>query len=311
MDTKQTMRDAFWDRVYDQAKNDRNVFIVSADMGAPSLDKFRRDMPAQYIYTGIAEQNTILVSAGLAMKGKKVYAYAIAPFITMRCYEQIRLYCAGMNLPISVVGVGAGCGYEDSGPTHHSVEDITILRGLPNMRILSPSDNHMVRKIADMAYEKKGPEYIRLDRQPFGDIYNVDTQFDKGFFVLRPVRKLTLVATGCMVHTALAVADKLMEKGIEVGVLDVYQIPIHSQEFVDTLSKANVLYTIEEQTLPGGFSSYMCELMMDHGLQSMVHRIGFDFSKGYCYTYGGRTNIWKDYAMDAESIYARIVKENI
>ena len=309
MSALQTMRDAFWDKVYEQARNDKDVFIVSADMGAPALDKFRRDMPSQYIYTGIAEQNTILVSAGLAMKGKKVYAYAIAPFITMRCYEQIRLYCAGMNLPISVVGVGAGVGYEDSGPTHHSVEDITILRGLPHMHILSPSDNNMVKSFADLAYEKKGPDYIRLERQPYGDIYDKDAKFDDGFAVVRSVEEVTLVATGCMVHNALEVADLLREKGVRVGVIDVYQIPSHSQKFIDVLSDVKVAYTMEEQTLPGGFGSYICETVMDHGLPIKVNRIGFDFSDGYCYTYGGRKAIWKDNKIDAESIVMRIEKE--
>ena len=124
---KITMRDTFWNRVYELAKEDKDVIVVAADMGAPALDKFRTDLTNQFVNAGIAEQNAMLISTGLALAGKKVFVYAIAPFITMRCYEQIRNYPAGMDLPVTVVGVGAGFSYEDSGPTHHSIEDITIL----------------------------------------------------------------------------------------------------------------------------------------------------------------------------------------
>ena len=105
---RQAMRDAYWDRIYELAKNDRNIVIVSADFGAPSLDKFRRDFPNQYINTGISEQNAVLLATGLALAGKKPIAYAITQFITLRCFEQIRIYPCGMDLPVTIVGVGAG-----------------------------------------------------------------------------------------------------------------------------------------------------------------------------------------------------------
>lgn len=172
-----TMRDTFWNRVYDLAKEDKYVIVVSADMGAPALDKFRRDFTHQYVNAGIAEQNAMLISTGLALAGKKVFVYAIAPFITMRCYEQIRIYPAGMDLPVTIVGVGAGICYEESGPTHHSVEDISIMRCLPNMQIFSASDNNMTAKFADMAYESKHPCYVRLDRIVLPNIYDEKETF--------------------------------------------------------------------------------------------------------------------------------------
>ena len=127
------MRDALFNRLYEIAKNDKDVVIVSADMGAPALDRFRRDLSNQFINTGIAEQNTILVSAGLTLGNKKVFAYAIAPFITLRCYEQIKIELAAMNIPVTLIGVGAGFSYDDSGPTHHTLEDLSIMRVLPNI----------------------------------------------------------------------------------------------------------------------------------------------------------------------------------
>jgi len=114
-----TLRNAtqFWNRVYDLARQDRDVIVVSADMGAPALDKFRRDLAAQFVNVGIAEHNAITVGSGLAMTGKKVFAYAIAPFITLRVLEQIRVENAMMKIPADYRRVGAGFGYEDSGPT--------------------------------------------------------------------------------------------------------------------------------------------------------------------------------------------------
>ena len=103
-------RDAFWDRIFELASENKDIILVSADMGAPSLDKFRKDLPAQFVNVGIAEQNAITLAAGLAMTGKKVFTYAIAPFITLRCIEQIRVECCIMGLPLTMVGVGVGFG---------------------------------------------------------------------------------------------------------------------------------------------------------------------------------------------------------
>ncbi len=301
-----TMRDTFWNRIYELAKNDRDVIVIAADMGAPALDKFRVDLPGQFINAGIAEQNAMLVATGLALKGKKVYVYAIAPFITMRCYEQIRIYPAGMNLPITIVGVGAGICYEESGPTHHAVEDISILRILPNMKIYSACDNHMTREFADLTYKEKSPNYVRLDRIVLPNIYPEGTDFSEGLGILCPVSDITIMATGCMVKTALEVSAALGKKGINVGVMDAYHIPVDAQKFIEAAKGVKTLYTLEEHTLPGGLGSQICEVAMDYDMGIKVKRIGFDFSKKYCYTYGGRHVVHSEYGMDVDSICAKI-----
>jgi len=144
----QSMRDAYWDKIYELAKEDKDIVIVSADFGAPSLDKFRRDFPEQYINTGISEQNAILLATGLSLAGKKPIAYAITQFITLRCFEQIRIYPCGMDLTVNIVGVGAGACYWESGPTHHSFEQLSIMRTLPNLKIINCTDNHMAKEAA-------------------------------------------------------------------------------------------------------------------------------------------------------------------
>lgn len=309
MANQTTMRDTFWNRIYELAKIDRDVVVIAADMGAPALDKFRRDLPGQFINAGIAEQNAMLVATGMALKGKKVYVYAIAPFITMRCYEQIRIYPAGMNLPITIVGVGAGVCYEESGPTHHAVEDISILRILPNMKIYSACDNNMTKRFADLTYAEKSPSYVRLDRIILPNIYPEGTDFAEGLGILRPVSDITIMATGCMIKTALEVSDTLQKKGIKIGVIDAYRIPVDAEKFLSMAKGIKTLYTLEEHTLPGGLGSQICEIAMDHDIGIKVKRLGFDFSKKYCYTYGGREQIHPEYQLDAASICGRIEGE--
>ena len=146
-----TQRDAFWSRGYEAAREDRDIVVITADMGAPALDAFRSDLPAQFINVGIAEQNAVSVGTGLALAGKKVFVYAIAPFITLRCLEQIRVGQGIMGIPLTLVGVGAGFGYEDSGPTHHLVEDLAVMRAMPNMTVVAPGDP------AETACAKRAP----------------------------------------------------------------------------------------------------------------------------------------------------------
>jgi transketolase len=139
------MRDAFLERVWRAMGEDESIFFTCADFGSPVLDKIREQFPDRFVNVGIAEQNLINVSAGLAIEGYKVFAYAIAPFITMRCYEQIRVSLALLSvvrpMNVNLVGVGAGYSYVVSGPTHQCYEDLSIMRALPNFSIYSPADH--------------------------------------------------------------------------------------------------------------------------------------------------------------------------
>jgi transketolase len=297
-----SMRDAFWNKLHDLARDDRDIVIVAADMGAPALDRFRRDFPGQFINVGIAEQNAIEVAAGLALGGKKPFAYAIAPFITLRCYEQIKVDLAGMNLPVTVVGVGAGFSYEDSGPTHHTVEDLSIMRILPNMTVNNISDSVMASAFAEISCGRKSPNYVRLDRQVLPDIYKPGTDFSAGLMRLRPGRDLLMVATGNMVHHALQVADNLKRKSVDCGVIDLYTLPINEELFLQEAEGAKRIVTIEEHTIPGGMGSAVCEVLMDNSVFIPVKRIGLDFKQSYCYKYGGRKNIHVCYGIDVDNL---------
>ena len=302
-----SMRDAFWSRLYEIAKNNKDIVVISADMGAPALDNFRRDLPGQFVNTGIAEQNTILIAVGLALEGKKVFATAIAPFISLRCYEQIRVNLAGMKLPVTLVGVGAGFSYNDSGPTHHTLEDVSIMRILPNMIVNTATDSVMTAGFTDLSLKMSGPNYVRLDRKILPNIYEQETDFSQGLAVLKPVKEINIVATGNMVHRALEVSEELKKQGLEIGVIDLYTLPINEKLFLDTINNAKKIVTLEEHTLPGGLGGAVVEVLADNNKFIPIKRIGLDLRKGYCYKYGGRANIQSLYGLDKESLTKTIL----
>ncbi len=303
----QSQRDAFWDRIYELAKENKDIAVVIADMGAPALDKFRRDFSAQYIDVGIAEQQAVALATGMALSGKKVFAYAIAPFISLRCYEHIRVNLASMNVPVTLVGVGAGVSYDDSGPTHHAVDDLSALRIFPNLRIHNMTDSVMAKAFADISCELTFPNYVRMDRKTLPDIYKEGTDFSLGLTVLAPVTDLVLVATGNMVHRALEVREELRKKGTDAGVIDVYTLPINEEAFVNTINDTKQIVTLEEHTLAGGLGSAVCEVLADNRILKPIKRVGMDFSTAYCYKYGGRENIQSLYGLDTESIIKTIL----
>ncbi len=304
-----SIRDALFNRLYEIAKDNKDVVIVSADMGAPSLDKFRKDLSSQFVNIGIAEQNAITISAGLAMGGKKVFAYAIAPFITLRCYEQIKIELAAMNLPVTLIGIGAGLSYSDSGPTHHTTEDLSIMRVLPNMTVNNITDSVMSAAFADISCKMNSPNYLRLDRELLPDIYNKGCDFSSGLTILRKSNDIYIVATGNMVHRALEISDELKKHSVDIGVIDLYTLPINEKLFLEVIGNVKKIITLEEHILYGGMGSAVVEVLADNNKVIPIKRFGLDFKKGYCYKYGGRKHMQSLYGLDADSIVKAIYYE--
>lgn len=296
------MRDVFFDIVYERAKRDRGILILSADFSAPSLDKFRLELPSQYIFMGICEQNMMLVAAGLALEGKRPICYAISPFATLRCLEQTKLYASGMNLPITIVGVGAGVAYNDSGYTHHSLEDIAVMRPLPNMRVFQPCDNEDVRQMADIALASNGPIYMRLDRYGEDVLYDAEHTVSGTYSIAKPIKKVNILAAGSMMRVAGRVYDCLYSKGIEIGVINANIIPLDAERLSREINGTDLLFTLEEHALSGGLGSHVLEAMMDNNVPVKVKRLGFDISKGYVDMFGSRDDIYEAYGVDVGSV---------
>ena len=300
------MRNSFFDSLYQVAKSDDRLVTLSSDTGALVLDQFREGLPSRCINVGIAEANMIGVAAGLAMSGKIVYVYAIIPFVTMRCYEQIRVSVCCQNLPVKMVGVGAGVDYSTLGPTHHGLEDIAIMRLLPEMTILSPCDDISAAALAKISYQIPGPAYVRLDRSGQPQVYQDNqTDFTHGLNVLREGKDVCIVSTGRIINTALQVAELLAKASIDAGVVDLYRVkPLNVEMLTTTIAQARCVATIEEHSIIGGIGSAIAEILAEQEQPRRLMRFGLPDS--FCRQYGSRDYLHKLNQLDANYIATAI-----
>ena len=305
------MRDAFFNALYEIAKQDKNVIIITADNGAPTLDQFSQNLPNQFFTVGIAEQQMIGMACGMAVEGKKVYTYAIAPFVTTRVHEFNKLCLGAMNLPIVNLGVGAGYAYDIMGPTHHTVEDITIMRSIPNIKVHSPADSSTAASLAQISYDDPSPQYIRFDRTGIPDLYsNKKVDFKNGLIQVKDGEDLCIIATGIMVHQALEVASELQQEGIKAGVIDLHRIkPITKDLLMKHIQGYLQIVTIEEHLLAGGMGSAIAEIFADEGITTPLLRIGQNDK--FVFELGGRQEIWKTHGLDVAGILKQIKEKSI
>ncbi len=300
------IRDAFLDRLYEIAASDRDVIFLTADMGAFSLAKFKKNLGSQYINVGVAEQNLVSVAAGMALAGKKVFIYAIAPFITQRCYEQIKIDLCCMRLAVTVIGVGAGIAYNSDGPTHHATQDIAVMRALDGITIINPSDPVTSAAAASMSYKENNPVYVRIDKGKWPLLYDKIQDFADGLALFGDGGDVLIVATGLMVHRALEVAEKLSRHSIDAAVLDLYRIkPVNVDLLLDVISQSKQVVTLEEHSVVGGIGSIISEILADKDVAVPLKRIGI--LEKTCLGYGNRDWMHSFYGLDVDGVAETIL----
>ena len=307
------MRDVLLDRIWRAMVDDKTIFFVTADFGSPVLDKIRADFPLRFVNVGIAEQNLINISAGLALEGYTVFAYAIAPFITMRCFEQIRVSLALLSevrpMNVNLIGVGAGYSYVVSGPTHQCYEDITLMRALPNCRVMSPSDHVSAGLLFDRCVGSKGLKYLRFDAQLLPVIYEAGPpDLELGFHVHRKGERICLVATGYMLHTAFKVADALSEVGYSVGVIDLFDIShFASGNLLEELASYAGIVTLEEGFRGrGGIDAMMFEFIARNNMTTRIHNVGVEGA--YRFEIGSREELHEQVGIGQGVVLASVKK---
>lgn len=304
----QLPRDVFIDEILAAAKRDKRVFFLSADLGAKALDGFRSGVPDQFLHVGISEQNMMDVAAGLAQNGRIVYTYAMAPFVTMRCFEQIKVALASMNLPVAIIGNGVGYSYNDAGPTHYATEDISCMRGLgADIEILTPSDTQTAVETAKLTHQKPGFRYIRLDRAFLPDVYaKDDTRFLRdGLVEIDPGGPACILTHGFMTQKVREVRAALEKQGHKVAVIDVFRVkPISHAVLTSVLKPYSKVITVEEHFLSGGLGGAIVEAMADAGIMKPVLRLAIP-DKYFCDN-GGRGYILRLAGLDNETLTSRI-----
>lgn len=303
------MRDVFLNKLYELAVNDKNIILITDDLDAPILKKFKQ-LDNQYINIGIAEQNMINVATGLSLKGKIVYVYAIAPFATLRCLEQIKVNLCLMNLPVTILGTGSGFAYNIAGPTHHATEDIAIMNAIPGMTIYNPSDNIMVEALVDISYKKSGPKYIRFDRLEAPNLYNKLDTFTSGMTKINHMlhEDICIITTGMMVHKSFEIIRTLLfNHNINCSIIDLYRIkPINEKHILCFIEQSEAIMTIEEHQIHGGIGSIIGSLLAENNINKPFKRIAIQDK--YCTDFGTREYLQEINNLDTNSIIEQITK---
>lgn len=239
------------------------LMVLSADLGNSSgLDRFKQSYPDRYLNVGIAEQNLIGVAGGLAKEGFTVFATSFAPFITMRAAEQIRMNLGYMALNVKAVGIGSGLGMGFLGNSHYGLEDVAVMRSIPNLTVVSPADCGEIAKTVFAAASHPGPMYIRLTGSPnMPIVYHDDYDFQIGRAItLREGNEIALVATGSMVHAAQAAAEILAREGLTCNVTNMHTIkPLDAACLEHLATRTQLIVTIEEHSCIGGLGSAVAE----------------------------------------------------
>ena len=304
------MRDTFVKTLLEIAKKDKNVYIVTGDLGFGVLKPFWDELPDQIINAGIAEQNMTSIAAGLAMQGKVVYTYSIGNFPTLRCIEQIRNDCAYHDANVKVVCVGGGFVYGSLGMSHHATEDIAMMRALPNVTVVAPGDLVEAACATKAIYETPGTCYLRLGRGGEKQIHDSIDNFEIGKAIkIQDGEKIAIFSTGAIFDEVDEACKALSEEGIVPTVYTFPTVkPIDKDVILECASKYGTIITVEEHNLSGGFGSAVAEVLAEQdSKKAKLVRIALD--DRYSCIVGSQKYLRQQYSIDSKAIIEK-VKEN-
>lgn len=300
-------RGTFGSALTELAPSCDNLMAISADFARSSgLERYSKMYPEKFLNVGIAEQNLIGIASGLASEGYNVFATSFAAFITTRSYEMVKIHCGYMQHNIKVVGLAAGFGVQQQGNTHYGLDDICLMRSIPNLTIISPADSTEVVKATEALLNYEDPVYLRLCGEANDPmVYKADYDFEIGKAItLREGADVTIVATGTMVYQSLQAAKKLAEQGIECTVINMHTIkPIDKDAIEKYCHDCKLVVTAEEGFISGGLGAAVLEEMAASSKpMSKVLNIGLtEFPHAGSYKW-----MLKENGLDAENIAAKI-----
>ena len=302
------MRDAFLAALTSLAEKDKDVVLLTGDLGYGVFEEFESRFPGQYFNVGVAEQNMTGVASGLSLEGKKVVTYSIGNFPTLRCLEQIRNDACYHDANITIVASGGGFSYGSLGMSHHATEDLAILRALPNISVIAPcTANEAGQAITAMIHDG-GVGYLRLDKTAAKD-NNTDSLFSIGKAIRhKEGSDLTLIAIGGILDDVNIAAFELQKLGINARVVGMHSIkPIDTDEILDAAKNTGGIVTVEEHNKDGGLGSAISEVCMDFGVMPKKFlRIGLD--NMYSSIVGSQQYLRSRYEMDSEAIVNKVKK---
>jgi transketolase len=302
------MRNTAMNMVHKLAARDERVLYIGSDPGAGTLRAMSKEFPSRHLIEGISEAHIIGMSAGLAMEGYVPYVNTIATFLTRRCYEQVAVDLCLHNLPVRLIANGGGLVYAPLGPTHQAIEDIAIMRALPNMTVVCPADADETTRLMEQTLDWPGPIYIRLAKGGDAIVSKAEHGFKIGKAILmRSPGDVLMVTTGIMLQRALAAADLLASQGISAGILHIHTVkPLDIEAVLQAIRGVRLLVSLEEHVPTGGLGSAIADGLIDrlgHGLPAMLR---LSLPDAFMHNYGSQDSLMKKHDLAPAGIAASI-----
>ncbi len=294
--------EVFADTLLELASEDRNVVVVTSDSrGSGKLGPFGQALPLQLVEVGIAEQNLVGISAGLAAAGKKSFAVSPACFLTARALEQIKNDVCYSDVPAVIVGISAGVSYGALGSTHHSLHDIAALRAIHNITVLAPADNFEAREAVRAAAQADHPIYLRFGKASLYGLRGPDSELNIGrATILRDGDDVAFIATGETVVHALLAAAQLAEDGVNCRVLSMHTIkPLDAQAVYQTAKECRAIITVEEHSVYGGLGEACAAVILQAGLSAPFRITGIPDEDTVT---GSQADIFRHYGITMEGL---------
>ena len=302
------MRKAFVKALIELARRDKDICLLTGDLGYHVFEEFIKEFPDRFFNCGVSEQNMVGVSAGLALSGKKPYVYSIVPFVALRPFEQIRDDICYQNLNVKIIGVGGGFSYGTLGSTHIVLEDLAVMRTLPNMTVLCPCDLLETEGLVFKSYYKNGPTYIRLTNAGQFKTYDSKPELEIGKMkILKDGKDGLIIASGLQAGFSLEAARELEKTGKNFKVASLHTVkPISKMDIISAADGMGKIFVFEEHSNLGGVGSAIAEVLLEAGWQGEFKSIGVpdEFSKDI----GTADYLRKKYSIDKEGIIKTILK---
>ena len=267
------MRHVFINELIKKSKKDKDIYLITADLGFKAFEIFQKEFPQRFINLGVAENNMIGVGAGMALQGKKVFVYSILPFLVFRCLEQIRNNICHNNLNVKLIAGGGGFSYSVQGISHNTSEDLSIMRSLPNMIVYNPGSKIETSLALQAMFDNSGPSFIRLGKAPKNDYYEKKPKYKIGDGLLvKNGNDITIFSTGNITEVVIDVANKLEKHDINAKIISLISLkPINSKFIISQISSKYVV-TVEEHSEVGGLGTAIADILMNNNLS---HHISF------------------------------------
>jgi len=302
------MRNAFADEVAQIAKKDSRIVLLSGDIGNKLFDPFKMVDSKRFLNCGIAEGNMMSVAAGMGLNGLRPIVYTITPFTTTRCFEQIRVDVCYHNSPVIIVGTGSGLSYAELGPTHHSLEDLAIMRTLPGMQVLAPCDAVELRLALRAAIQSSNPTYIRIGKKGEPLLHTVEPIFNIGKAItMRHGNNVKILASGTIMSNTLEAADLLNSKGISTQVSSIHSMkPFDKDYLIEGLNSFDLVVTVEEHGKIGGLGSAVSDVLSSINTHPPLLSLGAPDE--FMHEMGSQQYAHRKYGLDSNGIYLQILR---